>query len=72
VQPNTELSQKPQPLSFIKRISGLIDASSGAFGFVGGILLFATGFVITLQVILRYVFSAGITGRMRPALFLFW
>ncbi|NLO96460.1 MAG: TRAP transporter small permease subunit, partial [Peptococcaceae bacterium] len=58
MQPNTELSPKPQPLSLIKKFSGLIDTCSGAFGFVGGMLLFATGFIITIQVILRYVFKA--------------
>ncbi|NLL53122.1 MAG: TRAP transporter large permease subunit [Peptococcaceae bacterium] len=58
VQPNNELSPKSQPLSLFKKISNAIDSCSSSFGFIGGMLLFATGFVITIQVILRYVFSA--------------
>ncbi len=51
-------AKKHVSLSFFGRIGKAIDLATAGLGFFGGALLFIAGFLITLEVVMRYIFSA--------------
>lgn len=49
--------KKPEP-SFFGKLGKVIDYASAGLGFFGGSLLFIAGFLITIEIIMRYIFNS--------------
>ncbi len=50
--------KKISPVSFFGRIGKAIDLATSGLSFFGGALLFIAGFLITFEIIMRYVFNS--------------
>jgi C4-dicarboxylate transporter DctM subunit len=51
-------AEKTASLSFFGRVGKAVDLTTAGLGFFGGALLFISGFLITLEVVMRYIFNA--------------